>query len=206
MLKILDHTAERDTDIAGRPYKLKAEDFALLGLDVRVWPLAKIINTLNVSLNHRVIIDDFTFISAFGEPVSIGKFVHIASFCSVTGTGGFIMEDFAGFAAGVRVSTSDEDYSGGSSLTNPTIPPEFRNVRSKLVTIQKHAIIGTNTVILPGVTVGEGCAVGANSVITKDLEPWTICVGTPAKPIKARPKADILRLEQELFAKYPQYK
>jgi len=202
---ILDSNCERDFNIAGGPLKLNEKHFRYLGNEVKIWPKAKLINTENISVGHRSIIDDFVFISAIGNEVRIGKFVHIASFCSITGTGGFIMEDFSGLAAGVRISTSDEDYSKGTCLTNPTIPKEFRNVRIKEVVIKKHAIIGTNTVILPGVTIGEGCAVGANSLVNKDLEPWTIYVGSPAKPIRQREKGIILELEKQLFIKYKNY-
>ena len=195
-------------DGSGRPVplELKSDDFRGLGDDVCVWPQAKIVNTALVSIGHRTIIDDFVLIIAGEKPVVIGSFVHIASFCSITGRGGFSMGNFAGFAAGVRVATSDEDYAGGSCLTNPTIPPEYRNVRNAPVRIEKHAIVGTNTVILPGTTVGEGCAVGANALITRDLPPWSVCVGVPAKPIKERPRDRILAMERELYARYPQYK
>ena len=187
------------------PLMLDPKDFMYLGKEVKVWPQAKLVNPANIALGHRTIIDDFVLIIAFNQIVQIGKFVHIASFCSITGNGGLIMENFSGLAAGVRIATSDEDYAGGSCLTNPTIFSEFRSVESKKVHIKKHAIIGTNTVILPGVTVGEGCAVGANAVITKDLEPWSICVGIPAKPIKKRPSAKIREFEKQLSEKYPEY-
>jgi len=201
----LDFNSQRDFSIFGGPLKLKNNHFKYLGNEIKIWPNAKLVNTENISIGHRTIIDDFTFITALGGLIDIGKFVHIASFCSITGTGGFIMEDFSGLAAGVRISTSDEDYSGGTCLTNPTIPKEYRMIKTRQVIIKKHAIIGTNTVILPGVTIGEGCAVGANSLITKNLEPWTIYVGSPAKPLKTRNKESILALEQALFNLYPQY-
>ena len=46
--------------------------------------------------------------------------------------------------------------------------------------------IGMGVCVLPGVTVGEGCVVGAGSVVTRDLEPYSVAVGNPAKPIKSR--------------------
>jgi acetyltransferase-like isoleucine patch superfamily enzyme len=200
------YSITRDGKGRPRPLELRREDFQGLGDEVCVWPQAKIVNTELVSIGSRTIIDDFVLIIAGEQPIIIGSFVHIASFCSITGRGGFVIEDFAGFAAGVRVATSDEDYAGGSCLTNPTIPPEYRNARNAPVRIEKHAIVGTNTVILPGVTVGEGCAVGANALVTRDLPPWSVCVGIPAKPVKDRPRERILEMENELLMKYPQYK
>jgi len=52
------------------------------------------------------------------------------------------------------------------------------------VVLKRGCILGVNTVVLPGVTVGEGSIVGAGSVVTKDVPPYTIVAGNPAKVIK----------------------
>lgn len=203
---ISGHNIEYSNEGLPIPLKLDPIKFRYLGENVTIWPQSKLINTSCISIGHHSIIDDFVLIIAAQNGLSIGKFVHIASFCSITGKGGAILQDFSGLAAGVRIATSDEDYAKGTSLTNPTIFSEFRSVRHEQVTLEKHAIVGTNSVILPGVTIGKGCAVGANSVVTKDLPPWSICVGIPAKPIKERPSSSILKMEEVLLKKYPQFK
>lgn len=170
--------------------------FAHMGQDITIWPLAKIVSPETISIGDSVIIDDFVFIMG-GTKTSIGSFVHIASFVSVTGGGEFVIEDFAGISSGSRVFTGDDDYLGGS-LTGPTVPYPFRIAIRSFVHIKKHAIIGANTVILPGVTVGEGVAIGAGSVVKKDCEPWTIYVGSPARPLRPRPKERILELEEQI--------
>ena len=93
--------------------------------------------------------------------------------------------------------TGNEDYAGGS-LTNPTVPHPYRLPVRSFVHIQKHVIVGANSVILPGVTIGQGAAVGANSLVAKDCDPWTIYAGSPAKPINRRPRERILELETQL--------
>jgi acetyltransferase-like isoleucine patch superfamily enzyme len=57
---------------------------------------------------------------------------------------------------------------------------------AKTVTIEDHAWIGCRAIILPGVTVGKGSVVGAGSVVTKDVAPWTVVAGNPAVEIKRR--------------------
>jgi acetyltransferase-like isoleucine patch superfamily enzyme len=179
--------------LANKAYSL---GLARVGKDVRIWPEAKIVSPESVSIGDSVIIDDFVFIMG-GRETRIGSFVHIASFTSVTGGGEFVMEDFSGLSGGVRVYTGNEDYSG-NCLTNPTVPHPYRIPIRSFVRIGRHAIVGANAVILPGVTLGEGAVVGANSLVTKDCTPWTVYIGTPARPIKSRPKERILDLEARL--------
>lgn len=167
-----------------------------VGQDVQIWPYAKIISPEAISVGDSVIIDDFVFLVG-GINTQIGSFVHIGSHTSIAGSGEFIMEDFSGLSGGVRVYTGNEDYLGGS-LTNPAVPAPYRTAIRSFVRIGKHSIVGANSVILPGVTIGEGVAVGANSMITRDLEPWTVYVGSPARAVRQRPSEKMLELEAEL--------
>lgn len=171
-------------------------NFFQIGQDVTIWERAKIVNSEFISIGDSVIVDDFVLLMG-GRKTEIGSFVHIASFTSITGGGDLIIEDFAGLSGGVRIYTGNEDYNGGC-LTNPTVPYPYRIASRSFVHLKRHAIIGSNSVILPGVTIGEGVAIGANSLITKDCEPWKVYFGSPAKPIKNRPKERILELEQQV--------
>jgi len=166
-------------------------------MKAKIYEQAKIINPENLSMGEYSQIDDFVFLNA-GQKTTIGKFVHIASFCSVIGGGVFIMEDFSGLSAGCRIITGSDDFLGGG-LTNPTVPSKYTNVSTSKVTIRKHVILGTNVTVLPGVTIGEGAAVGAGCIIRKDLEPWTVYVGENCKPIKKREKHIILENERQLL-------
>ncbi len=174
--------------------------FQRLGADVVVWPMAKVCFPERIWVGDHVIVDDFVLVLP-GPSSIIGSYVHIASFCSITGGGDFFMEDFSALSAGCRLVTGSDDFTG-PSLTNPSVPAEFKNVTRSFVRLGRHALLGTNVVVLPGVTIGEGATVGANSLVTRDLEPWTVNVGTPARPVRARPRDQILRLERDLLAEY----
>jgi acetyltransferase-like isoleucine patch superfamily enzyme len=180
-------------EMANQVYSL---GFSNVGQDVVVWPHAKIVSPEVISLGDSVIIDDFVLLMG-GARTTIGSFVHLASFVSVVGGGEFLMEDFAGISSGGRVYTGNDDYLGGY-LTGPTVPFPYRVPSRSFVHIKKHAIIGANTVVLPGVVIGEGAAIGAGSVVTKECEPWTIYVGSPARALRPRPKEKIIELEAQL--------
>jgi acetyltransferase-like isoleucine patch superfamily enzyme len=170
--------------------------FARRGADVTIWSQAKIITPETISLGDSVIIDDFVLVMG-GRKTVIGSFIHIASFTSITGGGEFVMEDFATLSSGIRVFTGTDDFLG-NCLTNSAVPHPYRQPERTFATIKKHAIVGANSVILPGVTIGEGAAIGANSLVLHDCEPWTIYVGSPACPLKLRPRERILELEAQL--------
>jgi galactoside O-acetyltransferase len=169
---------------------------ASVGRDVVVWPQAKITAPEKITIGDSVIIDDFVLLTG-GAKTTIGSFVHIASFVSVVGGGECVIEDFVGVSGGSRLYTGNDDYLGGC-LTGPTVPFPYRVAIRSSLHLKKHAIIGANTVILPGLVIGEGAAIGAGSVITKDCEPWTIYVGSPARALRPRPKEKILALEAQL--------
>lgn len=175
---------------------ISVSEFASIGQDVTIWPLAKIVSPEVISIGDSVIIDDFVFIVG-GEETVIGNFVHIASFTSITGGGKFVMEDFTTLSSGVRIFTGNDDYSGGC-LTGSAVPAPYRIPIRSFICIRKHAIIGAEAVILPGVTIGRGVVIGANSLVKKDCEPWTVYAGSPARAIKSRPKKRILELEDQL--------
>lgn len=162
----------------------------------KVYSLAKIIGSDRLTLGEKSQIDDFCFINV-GEKMEIGRNVHIASFTTIVGGGECVIGDFAGLSAGCRIITASDDFTG-PYLTNPTVHSDFTNVRAKRVEIGRHAIIGTNSVIFPGVTIGDGCAVGAGAIVRKSLKPWTVyaMVDGRLKELKKRDMEAVLETER----------
>lgn len=78
------------------------------------------------------------------------------------------------------------------------IPDKNKHVISKPVHIGRHVIIGSTSVVLPGVTIPEGCAFGCFSFVNADTEAWSIYAGIPVRKIRDR-KKDLLTLEQEFL-------
>lgn len=149
-----------------------------------------------LSIGNNVRIDDFTIISG---KVILENYIHISQFCGLYGgKEGIVMRDFSGLSSKCSVYAVSDDYSG-ESMTNPMIPKRYKpRMISAPVEIQKHAIIGCNSVILPGVTVKQGVAVGSMTLCTRDLEEWCVYTGIPAK-LKGERKKKILDLEQDFL-------
>ena len=169
--------------------------FKSLGKGVLISDKASIYNANQIEIGDNSRIDDFCVISG---NITIGKHVHIAAQTLLAGgEQGIILGDFSGCAYAVQIFSQSDDYSG-KTLTNPTVPVEFKNEFKKKIVIGKHVIIGASSIILPGVEVAEGCSVGAMSMVTKSTEPWGIYFGVPAKKLKNR-KQDLLELEKKLL-------
>lgn len=166
--------------------------FKSLGKNVRISDKAAIYNANHMEIGDNSRIDDFCVMAG---RISIGRNVHIAVFCNIAGgTEGVKLEDFSGLAYGCHVFSQSDDYSG-RTLTNPTVPAAYKGETKKAVLIGRHCIVGTNSLIFPGVHLGDGCAVGAMSMVTKSTEEWSVYSGIPAKKLKNR-KRDLLDLER----------
>jgi galactoside O-acetyltransferase len=177
---------------------IEAIGFAAIGTDVQISEHARFYGASRIILGNHVRIDDFCVLSAGEGGISIGNHIHVAVYCSLIGNGHISMADFSGLSSRVSIYSSNDDYSG-ASMTNPTVPAEFKNVRHAPVRLGRHVIVGSGSIILPGVTLEEGVAVGALSLVTKSCAAFGIYFGNPAKRIKER-KRDLLALETRLLA------
>lgn len=148
----------------------------------------------NIEIGDNVRIDDFCILSG---KIRLGNYIHIAAYSALYGgTEGIYVKDYANISSRVSIYALSDDYSG-ETMTNPMIPDEYKNVDSRRVIINKHVIIGSTSVLLPGVDLGEGSAFGSFSFINNNSDEWSINAGIPAKKIKERSKK-CLEYEQKL--------
>jgi galactoside O-acetyltransferase len=177
---------------------LERMGFQSLGENVQVSELASLHGVARISLGSHVRIDDFCVLSAGEGGIALGSQVHIAPFCALVGAGRITLEDFSGLAARVSLYSSSDDYTG-VHLTNPTVPPAYTGVKHADVRLGRHAIVGAGSVILPGVILGEGVAIGALSLVNRSCEPFGIFAGTPARRVGDRSR-QLLEAEQRFLA------
>lgn len=171
--------------------------FGPVGDDVHLSSKASYYNCAGIRIGNHVRVDDFCVLSAGAGGIVIGDYVHIAVFSSLMGRGRIELGSFCGLSSRVSVYSSNDDYSG-ATLTNPTVPAEFTGVTHGDVRLGRHVIVGAGSVILPGVAIGEGAAIGSLSLVRGDCAPFGIYFGAPVRCIGQR-KKDLLQLEQRLL-------
>lgn len=158
-----------------------------------------LINPEKIVIGNNVRIDCLSILSG-GQGIEFGNYIHIASNVQLTASGGkIILEDFSAISSKSTVFTSTDDYIDGY-LTNPMIPLKYKKLTNGSVILRKHALVGANTVILPNVELGEGCTIGALSLVKNNIDPYGVAVGNPAKIKKYRNKERLARLEMEFLA------
>ena len=127
----------------------------------------------------------------------IENFVHIASHVFIGAHMGVRLKSFSGLGHGVKIFTINDDYSG-ESLTNPTTGKKFKKENKGKVTVGKHVNIGSNSIILPNIKIGDGASVGSSSLVNQNLKSWYIYFGAPCRPLLKRSKT-ILKLEKKFL-------
>lgn len=172
--------------------------FASVGDNVQISDRASFYGTARIALGSNVRIDDFCVLSAGIGGICIGQYVHVAAYSSLIGAGKITLSDFCNISSRVSIYSSNDDYSG-ATMTTPMVPSEYTGVTHAEVFLGKHVIVGSGSVILPGVTLEDGVAVGALSLVNRNGEAFGIYVGNPARRVKER-KHDLLELEQQLQA------
>ena len=105
--------------------------------------------------------------TSYADMIYIGDYTHITSGCRLL----CHQRDLTGYCVGDNAA--DLGYRTGE------------------IHIGKGVMVGMETIIMPGVTIGDGAIMGAGSIVTKDIPAWTIATGRPARVIKEIPKREI---------------
>lgn len=150
-------------DIRNRSYIKIGRDFTTgFGCRLEAYPQDKKIDNV-LFIGKNVEINDYVHIAA-GEKLIIGDNVLIAS----------------------KVFISDINHGNyrGKNSDSPLLAPNSRKLFTKPIEIKDNVWIGEGVCIMPGVTIGIGCVIGALSVVTKSIPDYSIAVGSPAKVVK----------------------
>lgn len=147
------------------------------------------IRNIMSKLTGKTIDDTFRlfppFYADFGKNITIAKDVFINSGCHFQDQGGITIGDGSLIGHNVVLATVNHDLDPKNNRKNHYAP----------IIIGNHVWIGSNATILPGVTIGEWAVVAAGAVVTKDVPPYTVVGGVPARILKTVEKADMEHAE-----------
>lgn len=153
-----------------------------------------------ISIGSHARVDDFCMLSG---NICIHNYVHLSAKSNLFASAYAIIDmgDYSSLSYQSTVFTATDDYIG-PYFANAVMPAEYRNVTERDVIIGRFCTVGAASVIMPGVTLGEGSTIGAASLVTRNTEPWMCYIGSPARPYKKRDEAGVKRLEEEFLRKY----
>ena len=173
--------------------QLEKIGFRKLGQNVLISNKCSIYNAKEISIGDNSRVDDFCVLSG---NIEIGKYVHIGCHSVLLGKEEIILKDFSGVSINCTVLSSSADFSG-EYMTNPVIPDKFISVKSAPVIFGRHSILGAGSVVLPGVSFGEGATIGAQSLVKTSIKSFEIWGGNPLRFIKNR-RRDLLKLGRQV--------
>lgn len=159
----------------------KISGFRSIGRNVVLEEGALIFNPQTITLGDNVYVGHYTILKGYHKnEMRIDDNTWIGQMCFLHSAGGIRIGKSVGIGPGVKILTA---VHGEGALSNPVINNqlEFREV-----VIEDGCDIGIGAIILPGVHVGKGAMIGAGSVVTKDVEDYTVVAGNPAKLLRER--------------------
>lgn len=163
------------------PGEFVPEDFAECGRNVVFEAGVLVFHPSNIFLGSNLYIGHNTIIKGYHKNnIRIGDDTWIGQSCFFHGAGGLVIGRAVGIGPKVSIITSahkDHDVE---------LPILHHELEFMPVIISDGADIGIGSILLPGVTVGEGAVVGAGSLVTRDVEPYAVVAGSPARLLRTR--------------------
>jgi len=154
-----------------------------------------------IFLGNRVFVGQYSYLDGQTSFLRLGNDVHLARFCTLrAGERGITIHDGAGINTRAYIDGNGEVEIGRNALLSPgvqvisgnhvfdrtDIPIRDQGTAYGKVTIGEDCWLGTNAILLPGVTVGRGSVVGAGAVVTRDFPDFSIALGVPARVVGRR--------------------
>ncbi len=150
---------------------------------LRVGRNVRLIGGAKITMRTGVTLSDNVFLSATGPHgrIEIGTDTHVDVGSVLYGQGGLRIGNGCAIAAGVAIYSQSNQYR--SAARTPILS---QGTVYAAVEIGNDVWIGAHAVVLPGVSVGDHAVIGAGAVVTRDVEPWSVVAGVPARTIGRR--------------------
>ena len=157
------------------------------GKDVRIANDVIIHNSTHLIIGNNVRIDSQCILICSEEfGIRIGNNVHIGAGCYYYGnSGSIVLEDFTCTSSKCCLYTANDDYTDGYAA-NSCVDNSVKKLTMGGIILNRYALVGCQSIILPGVTLAYGTSVGAHSLVKDSTERFDIVAGNPAKVIGKR--------------------
>ncbi|HLV35167.1 MAG TPA: acyltransferase [Spirillospora sp.] len=139
------------------------------------------------SLMYGTIFHVFNYRDLPHAGITVGRHCFFGEYTCIRGQGGVRIGDGVYTGTQVQIAAVNHVYS------DPDRFIKDQGITAQGITIEDDVWLGSNVVVVDGVTIGKGCVVGAGAVVTKDLPPYSVAVGVPAKVVKDRRDASVVR-------------
>ena len=159
--------------------------FAHFGKGTVLAPPIRIFGEERISLGDRVFVGPSSWLQTLADgdnhsvAISIGSGTSIAGACVISAARGVVVEENVLLARNVYISDHIHRY---TQIGTPIIAQGIDKIAP--VRIKRGAWLGQSVVVCPGVTIGQGAVIGANSVVTHDIPEFCVAVGAPARVTK----------------------
>lgn len=150
------------------------------------------------SLMHGTIFHVFNYRDLPHAGIHVGKNCFFGEYTCIRGQGGVRIGDGVYTGTQVQIAAVNHVY------TDPDTLIKDQGITAEGITIEDDVWLGSNVIVVDGVTIGKGSVVGAGAVVTKDLPPYSVAVGMPARVIKDRREAAAIKQQVAAQVHYGQ--
>lgn len=172
----------------GKAVKLRNKHYMTLGSGVTLGDYVEVdaLSINGVSIGNNFNMGSYSIIRCTGTIRKIGKGIKtgnncgIGDYCFFGAAGGITIGDDVIMGQNVRFHSENHNFA------ELDIPIRLQGVSHKGIVIGNDCWIGAGCVFLDGVNVGEGCVIGSNTLVNKDIPPYSVAVGNPVRIIKNR--------------------
>lgn len=174
-------------NIAGTLARWKARlrnPSASFGRDCRISWSARIKGGGVVTFGHRCVVCEGVILIPNGGRITVGNECSLGAYMVLNGAAGLSIGNH------VRIGCHSVIYTSSHVYDDPDVPILQQGTTREPVTIHDNVWIGAAAVILGGVTIGTGAVAAAGAVVTRDVDPFTLVAGVPARPIRRRVAPD----------------
>jgi acetyltransferase-like isoleucine patch superfamily enzyme len=160
-------------------------DFASIGENVVIEPGVLAFKPEKITIGSNVYIGHYAILRGYDRnEMVIGDDTWIGQFCYINSAGGVEIGSRVGIGPCVKFMSSQHSEEGRH------VPVLLCDLEFGKITVSDDSDIGIGAVILPGITIGKGAIIGAGAVLTRDVEPYSVVAGVPARKIGERPEIE----------------